>query len=324
MNDPGLETIGIGTRIFLGGGIGYITGSGTQHNPGAQFATLMVQGDLKQMSAEFLKAALFHGYGSSMYIGIGIPIPLLNAEIAKNTGISDCDIETDVIDYSVCSRIRPVLGRFNYEQLKSGTVPIGDRKIPTAPLVSYSKSKQVALTLKQWIEQGSFTLSEPVAKISTQDSSRPMAQKQPQLRPTLFYRRQPMVAPRHATHFISWNEQLCISCGQCLGICPAQVYRHDSEWQVAAELERCTECGQCNQVCPRGAIVFSNLKQISLVKKQDNLLSTQSSCEVPCKGGIRALDSKFKICSKKLTNFRICFNALKLLILRSRVKKNDQ
>jgi hypothetical protein len=63
----------------------------------------------------------------------------------------------------------------------------------------------------------------------------------------------------------------------------------------------------------------SNLKQINLVKKQDNLLSTQLSCEVPCKGGIRALDSKFKICSKKLTNFRICYNALKLLILRSRV-----
>jgi hypothetical protein len=28
---------------------------------------------------------------------------------------------------------------------------------------------------------------------------------------------------------------------------------------------------------------------------------------------IRALDSKFKICSKKLTNFRICYKALTLL-----------
>jgi hypothetical protein len=55
-----------------------------------------------------------------------------------------------------------------------------------------------------------------------------------------------------------------------------------------------------------------NLKQINLVKKQDNLLSTQPSW-------IRALDSKFKICFKKLTNFKICYNALKLLILRSRV-----
>jgi uncharacterized protein (DUF39 family) len=116
INDPDYSTIGIGTRIFLGGGIGYITGSGTQHNPGAQFGTLMVQGDLKGMSAEFLKAALFHGYGSSMYIGIGIPIPVLNAEIAKNTGISDREIETNIIDYSVASRTRPVLEVVGFEE----------------------------------------------------------------------------------------------------------------------------------------------------------------------------------------------------------------
>ena len=66
-----------------------------------------------------------------------------------------------------------------------------------------------------------------------------------------------MVSPLHATPYISWNEQLCISCGHCLGICPVQVYQHNPEWQVTAELERCTECGQCEQVCPRGAIVFS-------------------------------------------------------------------
>jgi uncharacterized protein (DUF39 family)/Pyruvate/2-oxoacid:ferredoxin oxidoreductase delta subunit len=255
MNDPDYSTIGIGTRIFLGGGIGYITGSGTQHNPGAQFATLMVQGDLKGMSADFLKAALFHGYGSSMYVGIGIPIPVLNAEIAKNTGISNREIETNVMDYSVASRNRPVLGRFNYEQLKSGSVRINDRQVPTAPLVSYRKSKQVAMKLKQWIETGDFFLSEPVANISTQGSARPMAQKQPEPRPPLFYRRRPEISRLHDAPTISWNEKLCISCGQCLGICPARVYRHDADWRVAAELERCTGCGRCGQVCPRGAIV---------------------------------------------------------------------
>ncbi len=314
MNDPDYATIGIGTRIFLGGGIGYISGSGTQHDPGSQFATLMLQGDLKQMSAEFLRAAVFHGYGSTMYVGIGIPIPVLDAGIAQNTAIRDRDIETQVMDYSVASRSRPVLGRFNYEQLKSGSVRLAGREVPTAPLVSYSNSRQVAITLKQWIEQGNFFLSEPVAKISAQGSSKPMTQKQPPQRPALFYQRPPMVSSLNATPYISWNEQQCISCGQCLAICPTQVYQHDSEWHVTAKLENCTECGQCEQVCPRNAIVFSNLKQINLAKKQDNVLSTQPSW-------IRALDSKFKICSKKLTNFRICDNALKLLILRSRVRK---
>jgi uncharacterized protein (DUF39 family)/Pyruvate/2-oxoacid:ferredoxin oxidoreductase delta subunit len=257
MNDPEYAAIGIGTRIFLGGGIGYVTGSGTQHNPDAQFATLMVQGDLKQMSAEFLKAALFHGYGSSMYVGIGIPIPVLDAGIAQNTGISDREIETLVIDYSVGSRTRPVLGRFNYEQLKSGSIRLQGRDVPTAPLVSYRKSRQVAVTLKQWIEQGDFFLSESVAGISTQGSVKPLAQKKLQSRPALFYRRLPRPLPLHAVSAVSWNEELCISCGQCLGICPKQVYQHNSEWRISAELERCTECGQCEQVCPRGAIVLN-------------------------------------------------------------------
>jgi len=171
--------------------------------------------------------------------------------------------------------------------LKSGSVRIAEREIPTAPLVSYSKSRQVALTLKQWIEQGDFFLSEPVARIPAQGSAKPMTQKKPQPRPALFYRRQPQVSEQHATAYISWNEQACISCGHCLAICPQQVYRHDAQWRVSAEFERCSECGQCEQVCPRGAIVFSNLKQINSVKKQDNLLS-------------------------------------KLLILRRRVRKNDQ
>lgn len=249
MNDPDYETLGIGTRIFLGGGIGYITGSGTQHNPEAQFATLMVQGDLKQMSAEFLKAALFHGYGSSMYIGIGIPIPVLHAGIARKTAVRDRDIETDVMDYSVPSRSRPLLGRFNYEQLKSGSVRIGAREVPAAPLGSYRMSRQVATTLKQWIEQGSFTLSEPVARLPRQGSSRPLVQKEPQPN-----RRRPALPSRRGSARVSWREELCFSCGQCLGICPQKVFRHDSEWRVFAEPERCLACGLCDRLCPVGAI----------------------------------------------------------------------
>jgi len=256
INDPDVATIGVGTRIFLGGGIGYVTGSGTQHDPGAQFATLMVQGDLKGMSAEFLKAALFHGYGCSMYVGIGIPIPVLDAGIARRAGISDREIETDVIDYSVPSRGRPVLARCNYEQLKSGSLRINDRDVPTAPLVSYRKSRQVAETLKQWIEQGDFYLSEASAGISARGAAAAMPQRPPQARPAQFYRRQAPISGFPAAPAISWNQRECISCGQCLGICPMHVFRHDPDWQVNAEAERCTNCGRCEKACPRGAIIF--------------------------------------------------------------------
>lgn len=248
-NDPDYETIGIGTRIFLGGGIGYVSGSGTQHDPENQFATLMVQGDLKQMSAEFLKAALFHGYGSSMYIGIGIPIPVLHAGIARKAAVRDRDIVTDVVDYAVPSPRRPVLGRFSYEQLKSGSLRLGGRDVPAAPLVSYAQSKRVALTLKQWIEGGTFTLSEPAAPLPGRGSCRPLAQKAP--RPG---RPRTAPQPRTGSARISWRGELCFSCGQCLGICPRRVYRHDAGWRVFAEPERCTGCGLCDRVCPVGAI----------------------------------------------------------------------
>jgi Pyruvate/2-oxoacid:ferredoxin oxidoreductase delta subunit len=208
------------------------------------------------MSAEFLKAALFRGYGSSMYIGIGIPIPVLNSEIAKNTGIGDREIETDIIDYSIPSRARPVLGRCNYEQLKSGSVDIAGREVLSAPLASPAQARKVALALKKWIETGSFFLSEPAAPLPAQGSAHPLSLREPTSRPAQFYRRQPQISRFHATPFISWNEQSCISCGQCLAICPERVFRHDADWQVTAELERCRECGRCERVCPRNAIVI--------------------------------------------------------------------
>ena len=36
LNDPLYITIGLGTKIFLGGGVGYVAWQGTQHNPTAK------------------------------------------------------------------------------------------------------------------------------------------------------------------------------------------------------------------------------------------------------------------------------------------------
>ena len=88
-NDPGYRSIGVGTRIFLGGAVGYVTGPGTQHSPQSGYGTLMVQGDLKRMSLEFVRAASFPGYGPTLYVGIGIPIPILDAASARAAGVGD-------------------------------------------------------------------------------------------------------------------------------------------------------------------------------------------------------------------------------------------
>jgi uncharacterized protein (DUF39 family) len=131
--DPTFETIGIGTRIFLGGGIGYVIGEGTQHKPQALFGTLFVKGDLKQMNSEFLKGAYFEKYGSSLYVGLGIPIPVLNEKIAENCARSNDIIKTNIVDYGVPRRDRPTIREVSYAELYSGEVEINGKKLRYHP-----------------------------------------------------------------------------------------------------------------------------------------------------------------------------------------------
>lgn len=178
-NDPYYLTMGLGTRIFLGGAQGYIIGPGTQHNPGANRSkngttltpagTLMVTGDLKEMSPKWLIGVSMLGYGCSLAVGLGVPIPILNEEIAGYTGVADEDIFTQVIDYgSDYPKGDPSsLAQINYQQLKSGTIRINGSDIPTVPLSSYTKALEIANIMKGWIEKGEFLLTEPQVMMPT-------------------------------------------------------------------------------------------------------------------------------------------------------------
>lgn len=172
-NDPYYRTIGLGTRIFLGGGIGYVTWQGTQHNPGVErtekgvpirpSGTLFVMGDLKQMKPEWLIGASIQGYGSSLSVGLGIPIPLLNEEIAQYTAVTDEEIFTQVVDYGTDypNGVSRSYGQVSYAELKSGTIIVEGEKVPTVPLSSMVKAREIAETLKKWIYEGTFLLGEP-------------------------------------------------------------------------------------------------------------------------------------------------------------------
>ncbi len=175
-NDPNFDYVGIGTRIFLGGAQGYVIGPGTQHNPKTGFSTLMVTGDLKKMSTRFLRAATFHKYGPSLYLGIGIPIPVLNERIAKNTAVRDRDIQVSVVDYGIPRRDRPALKLVSYEDLKSGSVELNGREVPTSSLSSFQMAREVAEVLKAAIEAGEFLPTQAVEPLSSTGSARPMKQ----------------------------------------------------------------------------------------------------------------------------------------------------
>ena len=176
MNDPDYETIGIGTRIFLGGTQGYVIGEGTQHEPQTRFGTIMVRGDGKKMSPEFLRGASFTRYGTTLYVGLGIPIPILNEGLAKKTAIRDEEIFTDVVDYGVPRKDRPKLAKVSYKELKSGRISVDGRRIKVSSLSSLKTARKIAGTLKSWIEKGEFFLAAPVERLPVDTVFKPMRQ----------------------------------------------------------------------------------------------------------------------------------------------------
>ncbi|MDH5687060.1 MAG: homocysteine biosynthesis protein [Candidatus Bathyarchaeota archaeon] len=181
--DWNYETIGIGTRIFLGGGVGYILGEGTQHSPQGGFGTLMVRGDLKKMSTRYLRGASFHKYGVTLYVGVGIPIPIINERIAKTATLRDEDITVNVRDYGVPVRPdkRPIIGRVSYSELRSGKVVIDNRDVPSSSLSSYRMAREIAETLKSWITEGTFLLTRPVELIPRKSKFKPLKVKKKEL-----------------------------------------------------------------------------------------------------------------------------------------------
>ncbi len=175
LNDPDLNLVGIGSKIFLGGGIGYIAWEGTQHfplqkrlanrTPIGPAATVALIGDAKQMNANWVRGCYFKNYGSSLMLGVGVALPVIKEEVIQNCAVGEQDVVAPVIDFSIPRRVRPTFGLVSYEQLQKGHLTIEGKLVRVAPLASKYRSRQVALELKQWIETGKFTLTEPVASL---------------------------------------------------------------------------------------------------------------------------------------------------------------
>jgi L-aspartate semialdehyde sulfurtransferase len=179
LNDPYYLTMGLGTRIFLGGAKGYIIGPGTQHNPNVKrhtngvplspAGTLMVTGNLKEMDPKWVAGVSMLGYGCSLAMGVGIPIPILNEDMARYTGVCDEDIFTQIIDYGhdYPKGKATSLGQVSYAELKSGSIRFNGQDIPTTPLSSYTRALEIAHIIKGWIKKGEFLLTEPQQMLPT-------------------------------------------------------------------------------------------------------------------------------------------------------------
>jgi uncharacterized protein (DUF39 family)/CBS domain-containing protein len=173
-NDPRLRWIGSGVSAFLAGAPGMVVGEGTQHSPASGFSTLMVTGDMKAMNPDYLRAATMKGYGVTLYIGLGIPIPVLDLETVRATAVRDEDIFVDVIDYGIPSRSRPSLKKVSYAELKSGFVELNGEEVRTSSLSSYRKAREVAQLVKFWVEKEILPVCLPTRRIDLQKSAMPL------------------------------------------------------------------------------------------------------------------------------------------------------
>jgi uncharacterized protein (DUF39 family) len=172
LNDPYYRTIGIGTRVFLAGAEGYVAWNGTQHNPGvprlengtprAGAGTLSLVGNLKNMSPRWLRAVSYTGYGVSLSLAVGIPIPILDEEMMQFVSVSDEGLKAPVVDYSTyypTGEGVAKLGEVSYAELKSGSIEINGTKVPTGCFSSYAAAREVAEHIKGLIKQGQFLLT---------------------------------------------------------------------------------------------------------------------------------------------------------------------
>jgi uncharacterized protein (DUF39 family) len=191
LNDPDLQTVGIGTRVLLGGAEGYIAWEGTQHfplqrrllnrAPVGPAATVALIGDAKRMDAHWVRGCYFKGYGPSLMLGVGVPIPILSEAVLASCAVKDEQLVAPVVDFSIPRRVRPTFGLVSYAQLKSGQIVLDGKRVRTAPLASVYLSSQVALDLKQRIESGEFELTGAIAPLPTDTRFMPQDSWGPQI-----------------------------------------------------------------------------------------------------------------------------------------------
>ncbi|MCP4610733.1 MAG: hypothetical protein GY845_18655 [Planctomycetes bacterium] len=190
LNDPYYETIGIGTRVWMAGAHGHVYAEGTQHSGGGSrndhgipkggAGTLALTADMKQMRPEFVRGTSFRGYGVSLAMGVGIPIPILNEDVLKRTCISDREILAPVVDYSheYPQNTGKVLGHVSYEQLRTGEIEVEGKKVAVGSLSSYYKALEIAHLLADEIKRGDFRLTEPVAFLPKDTTMKPLVKRE--------------------------------------------------------------------------------------------------------------------------------------------------
>jgi uncharacterized protein (DUF39 family)/NAD-dependent dihydropyrimidine dehydrogenase PreA subunit len=258
LKDPKMLTIGIGTRIFLGGTIGYVAWYGTQFRtqvkeneygvPLVPARTLALIGDAKKMDSKFVKGAYFKNYGVTLFVGVGVPIPILNEEIAYYVSLSNEELHTEIKDYSKLER--PTVGVVSYAQLKSGKVEINGKDVRTTSLSSLEKAREIAHTLKKWILAGNFFLTNPSAILDEERTLKNLSKVEQIVSHLENEKVEYVMGVLNPKDKLNEHKE-CVNCGACVSVCNYEALYWEKD-KVKFDESKCVYCMLCTDTCPVG------------------------------------------------------------------------
>jgi len=127
-----------------------------------------------------VRGVSFRGYGISLALGVGIPIPILSADVLKRTCVRDRDIMAPVVDYSTeyPQNTGKVICHVNYEQLRTGEIEVEGKKVTIGSLSSYHKALEIANLLADEIRRGDFMLAKPMEYLAKDTTMKPLVKRE--------------------------------------------------------------------------------------------------------------------------------------------------
>jgi len=181
---PGLGQLGPGSPLLVAGGIGWVSGAGSGHNPavkrGAEGQALSpgacaaVEVDLHSLDPRWLRATRLGGEDTGLLVALAAPVPLLEEEQARWAAMDDSQLEAPVLDYGIPRRVRPSFGRVAYRELRSGSLRVGERQLSCAPAHSPRLAAEIGTALVAQLLEGRFPLRLPLAPLPKRAALQPL------------------------------------------------------------------------------------------------------------------------------------------------------
>ena len=74
----------------------------------------------------------------------------------------------------------------------------------------------------------------------------------------------------------------CTGCGNCVNVCPHNVFRIESGKALIADKDACMECGACKKNCPAGIIDVREGVGCAAALLYGMIMNTEPQCGCSC------------------------------------------